>query len=58
MKDKISAEEWATESIFNICRFLRYWEIRSKKFPNEYPKSMNRGDWDEQLDSFQYEKEK
>jgi len=57
MKDKINAEEWTTESIFNICRFLRYWGIQSEKFPNEYPKSMNRGDWDEQFDSFQYEKE-
>jgi hypothetical protein len=57
MNDKINVTKWGAEVISDICDFISYWESQNKEDPEKYPKSMSRGDWDEQFDSFQYEKE-
>ena len=44
--------EWCTEKIEHIEEFYEFWKPRNAKRPEEFPDTLESGDWDEQFSVF------
>ena len=43
------------EEALRLAAFKRWWEYNNAEFPGEFPMDLNSGDWDEQLQGFEYD---
>ncbi len=53
--EKISIEDWAKEEKSRISRFLTVWYANREEHEDDFPLSMERGEWDEQYMLFEDE---